>query len=341
MLRANRGVNVTRENPTNRWRLAGWMAACVLLTAAACPAEPAGGEGGVEAITRPSVQATLSFAMSGQVAEVLVKEGDHVEKNAPLVRLDDRAEQVALERLKVVADSDARVKAAENQVAQLKAQATNDVRVRAAKAQLDQKKVDEEKVVQLQKEGGATEQEVQHARLDTLISQLSLELATFEREQDQLKAQAAEIAARQAKVEAQVARREYEEAKERLARMTLHSPLKGIVARLSVEAGEVVDAQQKLILVVRLDPLWIDVPVPRERAEGISLGDSAEARVVGGRAVLPGKVIFKSPLVDAASGTQTIRVEAANPDSRPAGEKVTVRFAARADAPAPAANPNP
>jgi len=117
----------------------------------------------IEAITRPSADVALSFIRAGQVAEVLVKEGDAVKAGQLLARQDDTAEQIQLE--------------------QLKAEAEDTTRIEAAEAQLAQKREDLKKLEWAQKEGAATEWEVAHARLEVRIGELSLDLARFEREQ--------------------------------------------------------------------------------------------------------------------------------------------------------------
>ena len=55
------------------------IVALLLATAALCRAD-------VEAITKPSQDVTLSFVHPGLVAQVMVKEGDHVNKDDVVVK---------------------------------------------------------------------------------------------------------------------------------------------------------------------------------------------------------------------------------------------------------------
>lgn len=274
------------------------MLICVLLAAGAPPAA----QEKIEAITRPSQDVVLSFVRPGQVAEVLVKEGDAVKAGQVLMRLDDKAELVQME--------------------QLKAQAEDRTRLRAGEAQLAQRRVDLQKTETARKEGAATDLEVDHARLDVTIAELSLELAKFERTQAGMK---------------------YREAAAQIERMRITSPIDGTVERLLVEPGESVEAAEKIAQIVRIDPLWVDVPVPLDNARSLTKGasnalvefDSADpAR----RSAVKGKIIHVAAVADSASKTLTVRVECPNPSNRPAGEHVYVSFppqtAGATDAPA-------
>ena len=122
----------------------------------------------IPAVTKPSGDVTLSFALPGQVEKVLVVEGDEVKAGQVVVELDDNAERAQLE--------------------QLEAQAEDTTRIRAAEARLAVKKVELERKRGALNKGGATELEVRNAELEVTIAELSLVLSKFEHEQDARKA---------------------------------------------------------------------------------------------------------------------------------------------------------
>lgn len=247
--------------------------------------------GDIEAITRPSKDPTLSFVRAGRIAEVLVKKGDVVQAGQVLVRQDDEAEQVQLE--------------------QLQAQAEDTTRIAAAQADLDQKKVDLKKYEEAKTKGVATDLEVEHAKLDVTIAQLSLRLAQFQHEQD---------------------KRKHTEAKIQVERMKLASPIAGKIEEMFVQPGESVEALEDVVQIVKIDPLWIDVPVPLGKAQGLKKGQVAAIEFIGSSSPSPkGRVVHIATVADAASNTLTVRVEAANAKGRPAGEHVRVRFADSAE----------
>jgi RND family efflux transporter MFP subunit len=249
----------------------------------------------VEAITRPSADVTLKFTSPGFISKVLVKDGDRVKPRQVLVQLDDEAERA--------------------KVAQLKAQGEDKIRIDAAKAQLDQKRLDLKKYEEAAKEGTATTMEVEHARLDVVIAELSLKLAKFQQAQDKLK---------------------YEEALIRVDRMRLTSPIDGQIESLAIEQGESVDALEEVLRIVKIDPLWVNVAVPMVRARRLKKGDPARVEFPdpsGAAKTITGKIIHIPAEADAASRTLKVRVEVSNPTGRrAAGEHVKVTFGVKAAA---------
>jgi RND family efflux transporter MFP subunit len=241
---------------------------------------------GIEAITAPSKDVTLAFVRPGLIAEVAVKEGSDVKANQVLVRQDDAAEKAQLE--------------------QLKAQAEDTIHIKAAEAQLAQKKVYLERVKWAAEHDAATATELEVAKLDVTIAELSLQLSQFEHAQDA---------------------RKYEETKIQVERMQLKSPISGKVEKIFLQAGESADGLQKVIRVVKTDLLWIDVPVPLAQARGLKLEQTARVTFPGAEdKPADGTIIHIAAVADAASDTLTVRVEVPNPSGRPAGEHVKVSF---------------
>jgi RND family efflux transporter MFP subunit len=190
------------------------------------------------------------------------------------------------------------------ELATLKAQAEDVVRIDAARAQLDQSKVDLKVLRWAADRGASTELEVQHAVLEVLIKDLSLKVQEFNHKQDQ---------------------RKYEEARLRVERMVLKSPLDGRAEQVFVEKGESIQALKEVILVVDVDPLWVDAAVPIEQARKLKLGQISLVKLSGQDAV-EAPITHIASVADAASSTLTVRVEVPNPKERPAGEHVWVSF---------------
>lgn len=257
---------------------------------------PGGVSSGVRSVTRPSADITMSFVQPGRIAAVHLKEGDVVKAEQVLVQEDDAAEQVLL--------------------SQLAAQCEDMTQIRAGEASLAQKKVDLQKLEKAAAGNAATALEVEHAKLDVRIAELSLELARFQHEQEL---------------------RKYHEQNIRVRNMQLRSPIDGSVEKIDVEVGESVNTTTEAIQVVQIDPLWIDVPVPLPQAIGLKVGQAAQvafepsdkpaqAEQTAASLGLPGRIIFVAAVADAASGTLRVRIEAPNKARRPAGEHVLVAF---------------
>lgn len=271
-----------------RGRVAGLLVVA-FLAAAAAPLPSNGADAPIDAITKPSGDVTLSFVRPGRVAKVLVKEGDTVQAGQLLVQQDDEVERVQLRQLKALAENKTRVKAAEET--------------------LKQKQVDNDKLQHLAEQGAVTKWDAEHARLDAVLADLSLKLALFENQQNELRA---------------------EEMDAQIRRMSLSSPIGGKVEQVFMEEGESANALQEVVRVVKIDPLRIDVPAPRPQATRLKLGEAAA--VDFGDRTATGKITHIAAVADAASETLTVRVEVQNPDGRPAGERVKVSLARSAPA---------
>ena len=196
------------------------------------------------------------------------------------------------------------------QRAQILAQSEDTTQILASEASSEQKKVDLRKLERAADRKAATELEVEHARLDAKIADLSVELARFEHRQAQLK---------------------LEEAKIRVENMRLKSPIEGKVEEVFIETGESVNALDKVIRVVRIDPLWIDASIPVVQVAALEPEGTAGVEFPAPNpASARGRVVFIAAVADAASGTVKVRIEVPNPARRPAGEQVRVICPARA-----------
>ncbi|MGC9455586.1 MAG: efflux RND transporter periplasmic adaptor subunit [Phycisphaerae bacterium] len=120
---------------------------------------------GIEAISRPSRDVTLSFVRPGEIEEIAVEEGDRVEPGQLLVAQDSAAERARLEALRI--------------------QAENTTSIRAAEARLEQSRVDLQELAQAAEQGAASKLEVDQARLEVTIAELSVELAKLQQKQYQ------------------------------------------------------------------------------------------------------------------------------------------------------------
>jgi HlyD family secretion protein len=228
----------------------------------------------------------LSFVRAGRIAKVLVREGDQVKKNQVLMQQDDDAEQAMLSLIR--------------------RQSEDMNQIDAQKASLAQKKVYLKRLELVAQRGSATKLEVEDAKLEVTITDLSLKAAELEHEQN---------------------RKKYEEAKIRVDDMKLKSPIDGRVEKVKAEVGESTDGLEDVVQVVRTDPLWVDVHVPFEQGRTLKLDGKVRVLFPGSdQTTVKGKIIFISTVADAASSTLRVRIEVENKSDRPAGEHITVIF---------------
>jgi RND family efflux transporter MFP subunit len=120
---------------------------------------------------------------------------------------------------------------------------------------------------------------------------------------------------------------EYKRAVEVVNRMTIRSPVNGVVVERYLSPGEYIENQSVLKL-AQIDPLNVEVILPVNLFPSIRVGTKAKVipeAPVGGQYMAEVKIVDK--VIDAASGTFGVRLELPNPNNRlPAGLKCKVIF---------------
>jgi len=241
---------------------------------------------GIEAITKPSSDVTLSFVRPGRIAEVLVKEGQSVKPGQLLVKQDDAAERAQLE--------------------QLEAQAKDTTRIKAAEAQLKQREVDLKKIRWAADRGAATELEVAHATLDVTIARLSKELAEFEHAQDERKYQEMKLHIERMRLTSPI-----------------EGTVKTISVEAGEAVDALEDVIQVVnIDPLWVD---VHVPIAQAKALAVAQ-KAAVAFDGKEQDTAQGSVLYVSSVADAASQTVMVRIEVPNNPRRRAGGIVYVSF---------------
>jgi RND family efflux transporter MFP subunit len=104
-------------------------------------------------------------------------------------------------------------------------------------------------------------------------------------------------------------------AKNQLGRTELRSPFSGMVAHVFAAAGEPVDGSGKPVVeVAKTETLELRAVVPVLDAARLLAGQRAEVEVSGMEKRWEGTVVAVSPLLDATTGTATVRVRLENPE---------------------------
>lgn len=247
---------------------------------------------GVRAFSKPSKDAVMGFSLPTQVIEVFVKGGQEVKKGDPLIRGDDLEDKALLDLQKLLVDTDWPVQKAKNE--------------------LDKAKLGLDNILDADKKGGTTPQEVEVLRLNHEGARIDYENAKLNQAQQAL---------------------QYSRIKARVDRLTLTSPVDGKVDLVAVEKGQAVGDAEKIVRVVNIDPLWIDMPASMVEEATLRVKENDPAWVLvetaGKYSMRAAKVIEVSPVSDPGSRTRRIRVEMPNPKGEGqlvAGEPVWVRL---------------
>ncbi|MDO7537100.1 EmrA/EmrK family multidrug efflux transporter periplasmic adaptor subunit [Acinetobacter pittii] len=222
--------------------------------------------------------AQITSMVSGQVAQVVVKDTQTVHRGDVLVRIDDRDAKIAL------AQAEAELAKAKRQYKQTAANSSSlnsQVVVRAdeinsAKAQVAQAQADYDKAAlelnrraQLAASGAVSKEELTKAQSAVETAKAGLELAKAGLAQAISSRKAAEstLAANEALIQGvsetstpdvQVAQAHVEQAQLDLERTVIRAPVDGVITRRNIQVGQRVAPGTSMMMIVPLNDLYVD-----------------------------------------------------------------------------------
>ena len=227
----------------------------------------------VRGITRCAADLGLGLSVAGRIAEVKVREGQVVRPGDVLMRLDQSAEQLDVERRRVQWQGTAEVTLAQ-------------ARRTTAEAQLGAAR-------RVYKESqGISREELDNRELVMTNAVSEVERLKTSKEMERL---------------------DYLTAKENLDRRTLHAPSPGIVTRLVKLHGESVQAHETALRLCDLSSIQFVVNVPSQASERLKQGTTVSLQVGQPPVPTRGRLTFVSPVVDAASGLREVKIDLIQP----------------------------
>ncbi|MCC6207911.1 MAG: efflux RND transporter periplasmic adaptor subunit [Gammaproteobacteria bacterium] len=230
-------------------------------------------------------EATVSFKITGKLADVLIEEGDALEKDQVLARLDDVDERTRL------ALAQARLRAVQAQHGQIEAEA-------------DQAARDLRRQQELRERGLAPQQALEDAR--TRVASL-----------------AAQLAAQRGQVE--VARAELQVAQVNLDNTVIRAPFAGVVVAVPAQPGEIVSpisagggfTRTGIATIVDMDSLEIEVDVNESFINRVRPGQPVAAALDAYPDWrIPARVIAIIPTADRSKATVKVRIALEGKDAR-------------------------
>lgn len=262
--------------------------------------------------------------ISGQVATLLVAEGDSVKAGQPLATLSSdelRADSqyysqsaagVSSQVATAIAALRYQQQQTENQVRQAEAAlAAAEAQRVAAAADVEMNDSLLARTRTLAAKGVEPAQQLDQVRTATDASHARLNAAT--RQADASRAQLAlaqsnaeQNAMRQSELDANQHRESAADAQRaaadvRLSRATLVAPIDGVVDVLAARQGEVLNAGQPVLTLINPDDLWIRADVEETYIDRVTIGEHLTVRLPSGD-TMPGTVIYRG--VDASFATR-------------------------------------
>lgn len=245
-------------------------------------------------------QAKVSSEAAGVVRQVMVELGTEVRAGDPLVRLDPRESEFAVQR-------------AESALRQTEAQlgmgnggdatAEQVAAIRTAEANRADARSAFERAQRLVERGLLAPVELQNAETRLKVSEAAYQSAV-----DATKSVRAGLQDRRASLES---------ARKKLADAVIRAPFTGLVSERLVQTGEMIRENTQVVTIVQVDPLKLRTAVQEKYAALIKPGLGVRFRVES----MPsedfrGKVAFVSPAVDVATRTFAVEAVVENKDRR-------------------------
>ncbi len=265
----------------------------------------------------------------GILEDVVVDRGDMVKKGQKLATLQSGVEKAALEIARARANLEATVKIREAKASLdlALARAEMEAVIKARKADLDLAVRKESRSDQLYKKELVPFAEMDESESKRMLAEAMLDEAVQNKRFAELEHKRAEAQLEESNVNKRLAELEYERATEVVMRLSISSPIDGVVVERFLSGGEYVETESILKL-AQVDPLNVEVLLPVSLYPSIKVGMRAKVKPeapIGGLYNAEVKIVDK--VIDAASGTFGVRLELPNPNySLPAGLKCKVIF---------------
>jgi RND family efflux transporter MFP subunit len=242
-------------------------------------------------------QAAVAAEVGGRIVATPVERGSAVAEGAELIRISST-------------EADAQVKEAEANAAQIEARLglTNG-------APFDVNNVPEAQTARASYELAQNE----FNRIKSLLDQRVVSQSEFEQRRTQMEAarqqfDVAKNGAAQQYQALQAARARVSLARKALSDTVVRAPFAGLVAERTISVGDYVNRGQKVVTVVRIDPLRVMLTVPEQFVSAVAVGApvSFEVDAYPGRQ-FSGKIRYVSPALEA--NQRALTVEAVVPNT--------------------------
>ena len=250
----------------------------------------------VAAILTPRWQAVLSAEVSGQIVAINKELGERFERGDVLVKLDDLTYRVNKET------AQAKVQAAESDLAQVQKLAADRTRQRHTKAVLEAAAANFVAVQNLYNDGHASQVDLENAKRDATIAKTECELADSVSAKELIKA----------KRELVIARGQRDIADDGLDACAIRAPFGGRVARLFVHEHEFVERGTPLMETVDDHVLLTKFLLPSALFRSVHKGQELKLFVVEASETVVATVSHISAVLDPASVTFEVYAEVDN-----------------------------
>jgi HlyD family secretion protein len=249
--------------------------------------------------------------LPGKVNEVTVKEGAVVKQGDVLAQLD------AVDYMQQVKQAESGIVSAQARLADARAGARTqelerlESAVEQAKAAQDVAQNTYNRMKALYETGAISQAEFEKASLELEKARSGYVQARAQLDLAKAGATSNSLTALQAEVDR--LKSSLELAKQTLANTTIRAPISGIVARRSIDPGEMAQPGVPLFTIVKMDDVKVETSVPAEQINRVQIGTEVAVRIGSlNNKQFTGIVEFVSPISDANSSTFPVKIRVNN-----------------------------
>jgi len=235
----------------------------------------------ISGFTEPVLDTNLGLDVIGRVAVIHGQEGQTVKKGEAILELNQREEQLATARRKLIWNDRTEIDAASRQLETLT-------------RHLD----DTKSLYQSTKATNSIpREELENQELEHDLASIDLKRLETDETREKL---------------------EYEIAREELRKRTLYAPFSGQIAELLIGVGENVEPDTPLVHLVSTSSLDFVANIELGVSQKLKLGQWVELQLEAGAATVnkDAEIIFISPVIDLASRLRTIKARFDNQDGK-------------------------
>ncbi len=266
----------------------------------------------VTGLVEPRETVRVNAKIIGQVKEVLVSEGEDVEKDDLLIRLDDEQIRLQIDQAKATRDS------AQASLEKVKAGARPQ-EVSQAEAAMQQSKINldsiEENYLRMEKllsEGAVSQQQYDQAKGQYEIAVSQYRAA--EERYDLVKEGASQEDIRTVEAQVRQAQSALEIAESQLRNTIVRAPVSGKVTAVSVKTGEIVSSAVPLLTILDVSELFVISGISEKDIASVKIGQQSEVFIDAfPQEKFSGEVFTMGAIVNPTSKTMEIKIKIIEP----------------------------
>jgi RND family efflux transporter MFP subunit len=249
-------------------------------------------------------QVDLSMKVAGRILQIFVDLGSKVRQGQPLIKLEPADFELRVRQAEAAYEQ-ARVRlglmpGSQEQVEDIDPQQMGVVR--QAKALLEEARLTQERMESLFKDGL-----IAHSQLDDAMAAFQVADARYQDALEEARNRQALMIQRRAELDI---------ARKQLSDSTLHAPIDGGIQERHVSPGQFVAVGDKVLTVVRIDPLRLKLALPERESADVRKDQEVRIRVEGDPDTYTGHIARISPAISADNRTLMVEAEVSNKDGR-------------------------